>query len=350
MHSQPLVSIVIPVYKTEKYLVASVDSALRQTYDNTEIILVDDGSPDNCPRICDDFADKNRNVSVIHKKNGGLSDARNAGMRAATGEYLLFLDSDDKLFPDAVERMVEKALKRNADIVIPDRYVEKHEDSGRERVKFHFNKESFSENPKQFALEIIIGQGRAGRATAVLYRSSLLCNKMEFPVGYTDEDIPFNLNCMAVAGKLAVHGKSTLNCLKRPASITTSFQEKSAETCLFLDRCVSAFLDAAGFSDEYGHCRRRQFLCRNTIVFVTSVFSPRCPWPKEKRGEEVRKFLGNERVHDAFRVDYIAPYFNGLMPTLYFKMMFWLLKKSWYGPAFALADFVSKRKRRALTS
>ena len=83
--NNPKVTIVIPVYKTEKYLAASVRSAIDQTYGNLEIILVDDGSPDGSPEICDDFAKKYAHVSVIHKPNGGLSSARNAGIQAATG-------------------------------------------------------------------------------------------------------------------------------------------------------------------------------------------------------------------------------------------------------------------------
>ena len=100
---KPLVSVIIPIYKVEKYLRASIDSALNQTYENIEIILVDDGSPDACPQICDDYAEKYDNIKVIHKKNGGLSDARNHGIEASSGEYLYFLDSDDTIDSRAVE-------------------------------------------------------------------------------------------------------------------------------------------------------------------------------------------------------------------------------------------------------
>ena len=91
----PLVSVVVPVYNVEPYLCRCVDSILDQTYQNLEIILVDDGSPDNCPAICDEYAEKDARVKVIHKVNGGVSDARNVGMKSATGKYLTFIDSDD---------------------------------------------------------------------------------------------------------------------------------------------------------------------------------------------------------------------------------------------------------------
>ncbi len=91
----PLFSVIIPVYKVEQYLHQCVDSVLVQDFEDFEIILVDDGSPDNCPQICDEYAAKDKRVKVIHKENGGLSDARNFGIDAATGSYLMFLDSDD---------------------------------------------------------------------------------------------------------------------------------------------------------------------------------------------------------------------------------------------------------------
>lgn len=95
--THPLVSVIIPVYKVESYLRQCVDSVLAQTYTDFEIILVDDGSPDGCPAICDEYAAKDSRVKVMHKENGGLSDARNVGIKGAKGEYLLFLDSDDYL-------------------------------------------------------------------------------------------------------------------------------------------------------------------------------------------------------------------------------------------------------------
>lgn len=101
----PSISIIIPVYKVEKYLARCVDSVLGQTFTDLEIILVDDGSPDNCPQMCDKYAEEDSRIKVIHKENGGLPSARNAGMRVATGKYIFFLDSDDWLETDGMERL-----------------------------------------------------------------------------------------------------------------------------------------------------------------------------------------------------------------------------------------------------
>ena len=111
---ETLVSIIVPVYKVEKYLRQCLDSLVSQTYSNIEIILVDDGSPDNCGIICDEYAEKDSRIIVIHKKNEGLSAARNNGIDIAKGEYLMFVDSDDWVEPTYCERALEQAILQNA--------------------------------------------------------------------------------------------------------------------------------------------------------------------------------------------------------------------------------------------
>ena len=90
-------SVIIPIYKVEKYLPECVESVLKQTYTDFEVLLVDDGSPDSCPQICDDYASKDSRVKVIHKPNGGQADARNVGLEKASGDYVCYVDSDDYL-------------------------------------------------------------------------------------------------------------------------------------------------------------------------------------------------------------------------------------------------------------
>lgn len=115
-----LVSIIIPVYNVEAYLDRCIASAVGQTYPNIEIILVDDGSTDRCPEICDSWAQKDRRVSVVHQQNRGVSAARNAGLHAASGSYILQLDSDDYLAPYAVEQLLTTAQETSADMVVCD--------------------------------------------------------------------------------------------------------------------------------------------------------------------------------------------------------------------------------------
>lgn len=111
-----LISVILPIYKVEEYLHRCVESIINQTYTNLEIILVDDGSPDGCPAICDDYAAKDQRVKVVHKKNGGLSDARNAGTLCANGEYIAYVDSDDVVSSDYIEYLYELTNNGQYDI------------------------------------------------------------------------------------------------------------------------------------------------------------------------------------------------------------------------------------------
>ena len=122
--NQGLVSIIVPVYKAEKYIHQCIDSLLAQTYSNIEVILVDDGSPDNCGKICDEYAAKDCRVKVIHQQNGGVSVARQTGIDHATGEYSIHADPDDWVELNMIEELVAKAVADNADMVICDFYRE----------------------------------------------------------------------------------------------------------------------------------------------------------------------------------------------------------------------------------
>lgn len=112
----PKISIIVPVYNVEQYLNQCVESIVGQTYQNLEIILVDDGSPDSCPKMCEDWANNDKRIQVIHKLNGGLSDARNAGIDVASGEYLMFVDSDDFIAANMVMDLYALLNRINADI------------------------------------------------------------------------------------------------------------------------------------------------------------------------------------------------------------------------------------------
>lgn len=115
-----LISIIVPIYSVEKYLHKCVDSIINQTYQNLEIILVDDGSPDKCGEICDEYEKKDSRIKVIHKENGGLSDARNAGIDAAKGEYLAFIDSDDYIALNMIETLHNSISKDKSDLALCD--------------------------------------------------------------------------------------------------------------------------------------------------------------------------------------------------------------------------------------
>ena len=180
----PLISIIVPIYKVEKYLCRCVDSILNQTYVNLEIILVDDGSPDDCPQICDDYAEKDNRIKVIHKENGGLSDARNAGMEIAKGKYISFIDSDDYVSLDFFETLYNTIITENSDIVecsVVKFYENNHFDS----ISDDFSVRNFSTVGGLSALisETLFHQHVWNK----LYKSELVLD-IPFAVGKLNED------------------------------------------------------------------------------------------------------------------------------------------------------------------
>ena len=136
-----MVSIIIPVYKVEKYLSKCIESIFKQTYFDLELILVDDGSPDKCPEICDTYASKDERVVVIHQKNAGVSAARNAGLEKAKGEYIGFVDPDDWIAPEMYKKMISELESSESDLAICgyEYYDEDYHVDEQRRYKVRFN-------------------------------------------------------------------------------------------------------------------------------------------------------------------------------------------------------------------
>ena len=219
---EPLISVIVPVYKVEPYLRKCVDSILSQTYTNLEVILVDDGSPDGCPAICDEYAAKDSRVKVIHKENGGLSDARNAGMAQATGVYLSFVDSDDLLPENAVEALLEAALRENAQLVIGRH--KRFEDEPEQILETAASIQSLT--PVE-AMEDMLKNGCASWAR--LYRKEIHQDVL-FPVGEINEDEAIVLRLLERCERIAFTNAVVYHYRCRPESITTaSFSEKKLD-------------------------------------------------------------------------------------------------------------------------
>ncbi|MFR1236098.1 MAG: glycosyltransferase family 2 protein [Barnesiella sp.] len=344
---EPKVSIVIPVYKTESYLVGSVNSVIRQTYNNKEIILVDDGSPDDCPGICDEFAKENENIQVIHKKNGGLSSARNAGMQKATGKYILFLDSDDQLVQDAISIMVGKAEREGLDAVYPNSYYKVYENNTEKKYALHFKKDAFSNDPKVFALDVVIGKGRARRSTAVLYDLDIMKNNaIEFPYGLISEDVFFNLDFLLKSNKIGMIEEPTLLCLKRNGSISTSFYKNFFDTIILMDNKVESFIKNID-SSKYNNVikgKRESLLFRNVLIYVIQVMVDKNIKYAERKALSV-KYMDNCRVRDAFKNKIEFPYFEGTIQKIFMIVSILLMKYRCYTLLCFLANIAGKNNK-----
>lgn len=185
-----LVSIIVPVYKVEEYIDTCIQSILNQTYENIEVILVDDGSPDNCGGICDNYAVKDKRVKVVHKVNGGLSSARNAGLDIMQGQYVAFIDSDDYVTENYIEVLYTAIRDHQADIAIcTEEYVCNLENGETKKISRPY---------REFIGKLIMTPDEAlayslcqdlyeASAWAKLYKAKLFKN-IRFPVGYAYED------------------------------------------------------------------------------------------------------------------------------------------------------------------
>lgn len=192
-----MISIVVPIYKVEKYIRQSIDSILAQTYKDLEIILVDDGTPDNCGAICDDYAQKDSRIKVIHKTNGGLSDARNAGLRIATGDFIGFVDSDDWIEPDMFRILYDACQSSNADIAVCGFY---REFSNTSISEVKLSEETVYSGSEALS-KLIEGKEIQDHVWTKLYRANLW-NGVSFPCGKVYEDIRTTFKTFLKADKV----------------------------------------------------------------------------------------------------------------------------------------------------
>lgn len=214
---KPYISVIIPIYKVEAYIRRCVDSVLSQADEQIEIVLVDDGSPDGCPAICDDYARKNSGVKVVHKPNGGLSDARNAGIDAAEGQYLLFLDADDWLNENALQTLLAHiAQHEGTDLFIG---LLKNDDGTL------YSQRSAAEIGKEYRGEDYYNQFKGSIipcAVAPLYRRTFLLEyHLYFMVGKYHEDNDFTPRAYYHAEKVVYTGCEFYVRFVRNDSITT---------------------------------------------------------------------------------------------------------------------------------
>ena len=218
------VSVIIPVYNVEKYLNECIDSVIKQTYKNLDIILVDDGSTDNSGSICDKYSEKDSRIRVIHRKNGGLSAARNTGFDVSNGEYIYFLDSDDYLELSAISDLVSTIEEENADFVFCDAYVFYTDCEPDDKVYSYSRKKRYTTlDGKSVLLELLCSDEYRTPVQLYMYKKCFLDkNTLRFYEGIIHEDELFTFQVYNANGKVA-HCKKELYARRiRPASIMTA--------------------------------------------------------------------------------------------------------------------------------
>lgn len=253
--NEPLISVILPVYKVEKYLSNCIESVLRQSYTNWELIIVDDGSPDRCPQICDEYAIRDDRIRVIHKANGGLSSARNAGLDVFRGDYVTFLDSDDFWHRDYLKTLLGLCEDHNADIaqcgfvrgeemVFPE--IKMPHD-----VKVYDNHSIFT----QYATKIVVW--------AKLYKRYIL-DGITMPEGLINEDDWTTWKLYYRAQKIAVTDEALYYYTVNPESIMA--QSKKKPNFSYIDAYkerINFFINTK--EEDLEHCSRMQ-LCKSMVL------------------------------------------------------------------------------------
>lgn len=214
----PLISIIVPIYNVEKYLKKCINSLIIQTYRNCEIILVDDGSTDGCPKICDEFAERDSRIKVIHKSNGGLSDARNNGVRQSSGEYIVFVDSDDCVADDCVEYLWGLLYKYNADISIAGKYVVNENGTIYTTSVLKTPKQNMVLNAHDAVKEACYGRYVGVNVCSILYKKKIV-DQYPFPRGRIHEDLYVALRFFGSSKKTVIGTEKKYFYLKRADSI-----------------------------------------------------------------------------------------------------------------------------------
>ena len=254
------ITIIVPVYKVEKYLDRCVQSIVNQTYQNLEIILVDDGSPDKCPQMCDDWANQDARIKVIHKINGGVSSARNAGLDVATGEYIQFVDSDDYLELSACETLVEKMVTNEADIVVVG-FIPIGDNAKYIQIS------DFTTSDKMYAIQNLYNCRVLNAVWNKIYKKNLLDGirfKENMKYG---EDLLFNLQYMQNCQLIVYTSEPLYNYVNTPGSVVHSF----CEQC-FNDHCKIYDYIEKEYKNKYP--QYLQFFNKMQSDLILFVFTP----------------------------------------------------------------------------
>lgn len=268
--NEAVVSVIIPVYKTEAFLDECLNSIIGQDYPALEIILVDDGSPDSCPEMCDRYAEEYSNIKTIHKSNEGPGMARNSGLDAASGKYIAFVDSDDCLDgADAIRQMAERAEKTSADIVVGSfQRLEGKQRSGVNRPHLH---DGAYTKTVDFRFKGFFASTHLMNSWSKLYRRSFLTdNDIKFPDYSFSEDFSFNMICCACQAVYAFVDESVYLYRVNPDSISHRYLDYLTQIPIAYD--FESFLSEHGITEEYGdliaffHCFNLFLLAKQEIL------------------------------------------------------------------------------------
>lgn len=297
-----VLTVVVPVYNMERYLPRCVESLQNQTLKDIEIILVDDGSPDQCPLLCEEYAKKDKRIRVIHKKNGGLSSARNAGLDAASGKYLAFLDADDSVEPSMYEELLEVIIRENIDFVMAD------------YIRILSDGESYMKSTSiragrydKFALEkeiypsLIMGKN-------IEYGPLLSVNHCLYDVDFLkrnnirfDEQVRWSEDNIfsAIVGYCAnsfyyLKGRALYNYYQNPGTITTSYRPGAWQVYCIMNKHLREYFRTC---DTYDFSMQFKW---HTLYYACVCLGQAFSLSREKRKKAAYEVLYSKELRHAF--------------------------------------------------
>lgn len=272
MKNLPLISVIVPIYNVERYLPKCVDSILRQTYQNLEIWLVDDGSPDNCGQICDEYATKDSRIKVIHKENGGLSDARNVAIDQAAGEWITFVDSDDYIADEYVDTLYNLVRKYDCEVSVA-KHITFYDGEDPKRCDRHLIEKIM--NSIDAVEQMFYQEDFDTSAWAKLYHKRLFEKGIRYPKGLVYEDLPTTYLLMLESKGVAFTNKVIYYYLLRMSSIEGAYSPKKIQSGL----AITALMDA---HDDLLKPLEKAYRCRKLCLFYHLII----PTPKEAEGRD----------------------------------------------------------------
>lgn len=314
-----MVTIVVPVYKVEKYLERCVASLCRQTLRDIEIILVDDGSPDACPRMCDALAAQDSRIRVVHKENGGLSSARNAGLKIASGEYVGFVDSDDDVEPDMYEKMLAAMEAEQVDFVMSD-YLRIPADGARYLKTLDIRPGRYDKAALRSEIfpSLIMGEnldyGPLLSVWHCLYRTDFLRSNgfwFDEQVRWSEDNIFSAIVGFHADSFYYMKGQGLYHYYQNPGTITTGYRPGAWDVYRTMNRHLH---DAFDGIRDYDFSRQLRL---HMVYYACSSIGQACTQPREKALAEIREILHSPELTAAFR--------NFPMPAVGWKLKLQLL-------------------------
>lgn len=309
-----LVSVVLPIYNVEQYLDQCIISIVNQTYKNLEIILVDDGSPDNCPKICDDWAQKDSRIKVVHKQNAGLGMARNTGIDNASGKFIFFFDSDDYVDTTIVEKCVLSAQQHHSDVVVFGRF-DVYENGKIQPCALKNDKPVYKHNeivntilPCVFTYELGFGVSAWGKMYNLdIFRNNNLRFVSEREI--ISEDAYFSLALFSKINVLSIVDESLYYYRKRSNSLSRIYKkDRQTKNDIFLNKCID-YIENENLPQHIGNHIKARY---HGLTLGTLMQISRCDLDKKEKRRELRSIYHNKTLRktltsEVLKLDYKFP-------------------------------------------